>query len=84
MVNNSKSLAGKVWEFIISLGGILGILILLGARIEQGVVYSIFGGGVIIVTLDHIVSVSFFQNIDKNIKYIKDLLENERGGKNDK
>lgn len=74
-----QSLGNRIWEFMISIVGIFGFLSLLDVRIEQVIIYAVFGGGVFMIILNHIIS--FFQNLDENIKYIKQILERDENKK---
>lgn len=80
-VRETKPLKKSIWEFILSSGGILGILSLLGAEITQGAVYAILGSGVVIAISLHVIG--FFKKIDINIRSIKEIIENETS-KNEK
>lgn len=74
-MKSKKSLGNRIWEFMISMVGIFGFLSLMKVRIEQGIIYAVFVGGIIVIALNHIIS--FFQNLDENIKYIKNMLEKD-------
>lgn len=75
---SSKSFWTKVWEFILSAGGILGILSLLKVEITQILVYAIVGGGIVLITINHIII--FFQKMDENIREIKGKLNGGESG----